>query len=65
MKVKRGFLLVIYYLLIEQFVYRNKSISLADAIDLLAKLRDEILGVECAGIVEEGSVEEIPIPLQL
>ena len=53
-----------YYLPIEQFVYRNKSISLANAIDVLAKLRDEIAVLEYAGIVEEGSVEEIQIPLQ-
>ena len=45
---------------IEQFVYRKKNISLANAIDVLAKLRDEIAGVKCAGIVKE-----ISIPLQL
>ena len=59
-KVGRKFLLVTYHLPIEQFVYRKKSISLANAIDVLTKLREEILGVEYDGIVEE-----IPLPLQL
>ena len=60
LKVGRKFLLVTYYFPIEQFVYRKKSISLANAIDVLTKLREEILGVEYDGIVKE-----IPIPLQL
>ena len=57
--------MVTYHLPIERFVYRKKSISLFNAIDVLAKHREEILGVECDGIVKEGSVKEIPIPLQL
>ena len=32
---------------------------------MLANLREEIAILECEGIVEEGSVEEIQIPLQL
>ena len=52
-KVEKGFLLVTYYLPIEQFVYHKKSISLANTIDMLAKLREEIIGVEYDGIVEE------------
>ena len=59
-KVRRRFFLVTYHLPIEQFVYRKKSISLTNSIDVLTKLREEIFGVECDGIVEE-----IPIPLQL
>ena len=54
-----------YYLPYEQFVHRKKSISLTKAIDVLANLREEIAILECEGIVEEGSVEEIQIPLQL
>ena len=57
--------MVIYYLPIEQFVYRKKNISLANAIDVLANHGEEIIGVEYDGIVEEGNVEEIPILLQL
>ena len=52
-KVERRFLLVSYYLPTEQFVCRKKSISLVDAIDVLAKHGEEILGVKCDGIVKE------------
>ncbi len=55
---------LVYYLPYEQFVYRKKSISFTEAIDVLVNLREEIVTFEWEGIVEEGSVEEIQIPLQ-
>ena len=53
-----------YYLPYEQFVHRKESISFTEVIDVLANLREEIAVLESEGIVEEGSVEEIQIPLQ-